>query len=806
MIDEVKETVTFQDAEVQETAGIATTDTAFIGDDFEDSANLASFLSRPRRVATYIWSQSTLKDTVLGAFDPWFSFFDDERIKRKLDNFAYFRGNLKVKVVVNASPFYHGYAAAIYQPLPNFTPDTIVADSEYSRLIPLSQRPHVWISPQDNAGGELTLPFFFPKNWVTIRSAQEFKDLGRLSIHTFTELGSANGVIGSDVTIQVYAWAEDVKLSGSTLSFAMQSGDEYGTGPISGPATTLSRIAASLEPTFGRFATATRMVMQTTSDVAKMFGFTNVPVIDPPKPVRVAQLANFATTEIGYPVDKLTVDTKNELSVDPTILGLPNVDEMAIKYLVTKPSYYYQFEWSTSDNINDILTYQNVTPMCTINQGITSNGKLYTTPMAYVAGLFDSWRGDIKVTLKFAATQYHKGRVMITYDPQGDATNNVISVVDGSTGAFTIFVDLSERNEVSFVLPYQQALPFQQTSATSFPDRCFQLGPSPVWNRSSTLDNGSFSIRVTNPLSAPVASSTVPVMVIMEGCENLEFQNPTKIDPRLTPFEIQSGDVILGSNEAPIDMKRGLMNFGETIRSLRVLARRTTPNSTVMMKNVGVSGFITQTISHRKMPPYPGFDPGAITTGNKKVGVGTAPYTWANMSPLQYICLMYVAYRGSVMWHYAPDIAFPNYASPMVEVNRYVAGAAYTVTADVSTLTADGSSQASLAALNDNGTNSGMSATHFRLMGTGSVVVPNCSRYLFQSTNPACATTASTADAHKDAVRVVIKYNSQGVQINSSTQYNHVKMYSGAGTDFGCHFFLNTPVLRYTTTVTPAAT
>jgi hypothetical protein len=95
------------------------------------------------------------------------------------------------------------------------------------------------------------------------------------------------------------------------------------------------------------------MIASTTAGVAKLFGYTNVPVIEEAKPVRVSQFANFASPEIGYPVNKLTVDAKNELSIDPTILGLPNVDELSIRHIVTKPAYYYQFDWTTAANVDD---------------------------------------------------------------------------------------------------------------------------------------------------------------------------------------------------------------------------------------------------------------------------------------------------------------------------------------------------------------------------------------------------------------------------------------------------------------------
>lgn len=801
---DVVETVDFVDTEKGDTAGVAAAHTAFLGDDTISDANLNSFLSRPVRIASATWLESDPASAIILTVNPWELFFSDARIKRKLDNFAFLRANLKVKIMVNASPFYHGYALCSYQPLPNFTPSTLGSTFNVRR-IQLSQRPHLWINPQDNQAGEMTLPFLWPKNWATVKSAVDFRDLGALRIDAFTELASANGVTGTGVSIQVYAWAEDVVLSGSTLSLAMQSIDEYGTGPISAPASALAKVAASLEPHFGRFATATRMVASTTAGVAKLFGFTNVPVIEEARPVRVSQFANFASPEIGFPVNKLTVDAKNELSVDPTILGLPNEDELTVKSIVTRPSYYYQFNWSTTQTVDTVLAYQNVTPMCVEDQvagPVTTYGY---TPAAFAAGLFQAWRGDIKITFRFAATQYHKGRVRITYDPQGDAVNNVLTVSDGTSGAYTIFADLSDSAEVSMTIPYQQALPYLTTSATTLPSKCYATTGF-TFNMNSALHNGAFCVRVATALSAPVASSVVPVLVFVEGCDNLEFANPATIDPRISPFYPQSQDMVLGSNSMELDEKRGLMNYGEVIRSLRVLMRRATPTMSFVYPDDVNPGLRRLDTINRKMPPYPGFDPGAIYRGVGKVNsAANYPYTWATMSALQYVTLAYVGYRGSTIWHYAPSVGYSTTTRPSMRVVRINNSASpLTCSTTVATLSATNENTNALATLQEYGP-TGMIITPIDVAAGTAVVVPNQSRYLFQSTNPVNATAGGTQDdSQYDAIMTTVDISSQYASNNSTNQANYMSAYCGAGTDFTCIFFLNTPALYKTTTVIPA--
>ena len=82
--------------------------------------DLKEFLARPVRISSFAWSESDVTGTKT-SIDPWSLFLNTAIIKKKLDNYAFLRGNLHVEFVVNASPFYYGLMMASYQPLPNFT-------------------------------------------------------------------------------------------------------------------------------------------------------------------------------------------------------------------------------------------------------------------------------------------------------------------------------------------------------------------------------------------------------------------------------------------------------------------------------------------------------------------------------------------------------------------------------------------------------------------------------------------------------------------------------------------------------------
>jgi hypothetical protein len=141
------------------------------------NATLTEFLSRPVRIASFTWLESDAINTQR-TYNPWNLFFNDTRIKYKLNNFAFMQCTLKVKVLINASPFYYGAMIGTYLPNPGLTPSTILNGSTPNNaLIPYSQRPHMWILPAENKADTMELPFLYHKNWLNIQSAADLTNM-----------------------------------------------------------------------------------------------------------------------------------------------------------------------------------------------------------------------------------------------------------------------------------------------------------------------------------------------------------------------------------------------------------------------------------------------------------------------------------------------------------------------------------------------------------------------------------------------------------------------------------------------------
>lgn len=653
-----------------------------------------------------------------------------------------------------------------------------------------SQKPGVWLDPSMSEGAEFTCPFFYHRNYLDVGTSAAFSDIGDIRFYCYAPLTSANGVSSSSVSIQVYAWAEDVQLAGPTLGLALQ-GDEYGTGIISGPATAVANVARAAKnlPVIGKFAAATEIGASATSKIAKLFGFTNTPVLDDTKPFRPTPFPQMASTEIGYPVEKLTVDSKNELSVDPTVVGLSNEDELAVQYLVGKESVLSVAPWLTSDAPDTNICTVRVNPYQFIAT-VSAPAKIFTcTPTCMVAHLFKHWRGDLIFKFKFVATPFHKGRVRISYDPLNSDMQTATDI--GSILQNTI-VDLGVSREVEVRVPYQQAISWLEIN------KDWNLAPFGVGNSGLTVqpnyDNGIITMKVLTTLSAPVATAPVSVITTIRGAENLEFANPDDLNNRFTPFPLQGletdvAPVTLGVTQAQSDdLYR--VNFGEKMASLRPLLRRSQWLDTLSLSGADGTTMNIYSFTSPRKAPFVGYDSAALTQAKGFIATTTNfGFSWTKVSAWHWLSPCFAAQRGAFHWHYNLTGSRP---VQNATVTRLTSGSPARVVNKTSLTHADTIS--SFQVVKMQGTNTGVAITNGVNQSGISVSLPNLSMYKFQNTVPQKVLTPLTGalvqdGAQNELVRVDIVTGS-----NDTDLAPVVERYFSVGTDYNLHFFVCTPI------------
>lgn len=637
------ENIVFVDGALSEKQEMGDLSAGNYDQDDDAVAQLSDYMSRPVLIKTINWPENT---SYVDDVNPWFNYFNADPIKRKLHNYSRLRAKLHLKFVINASPFYYGSMRACYFPLH----DERANFQNPNDQLPFSQVPGVYLEPATMTTAEMVLPFLWPGNWIDITSDDQLLRMGRLNFIQYANLRSANGVTGAGATIQVYAWAEEVSLMGPTTLAPLQS-DEYSTkDTISAPATAVANVASKLTdvPVIGDFARATTIGARAVSSIAKLFGYSNPPMIDDVHGFQNKTFHAFSNVETRMPIDKLSIDPKNEVTLSSKVAGIDEPDPLAFTNLLTHESFLQGTNWNGSEAPDTTLWTAAVYPGY-----IAPLNNFYTTiPSGYIGSMFELWRGSITYRFKFIKTRYHTGRVAIMWDPAGSP---VSAGLGASTTVLTRIVDIQDEDDVEFTVPYKQATPFCKMDGLSA--AWYSNGSSPSISHFNGITNGILTMKVLNKITGPAASPEIDVLVYVKMGDDFVFAVPSTIEPTFSVNDptgvIQSSESV--DQQAPtVDQHIASIATGEAVASLRPLLHRTSLayaelSGAPVVGNA--SGLYNNGNFFEKWPMGYGFRGRAHQWCTDGVGQ-VRSFAYCPNHPIDWILNMFVGVRGSVNWHF----------------------------------------------------------------------------------------------------------------------------------------------------------
>lgn len=634
----------------------------------EDSL-LANFLSRPIKIHESTWDVGGAIDT---SFDPWSLFLQDPSVTARINNFAYLRGDLRIKVLINGNSFYYGKTLAAYQPLQYFDQifvNSVAGTNPAMELMALSQMPSAEIDSNDSKGCELDCDFLWPFNYIKLNSTTDASRLGRVYLKSYHNLRHANG--GTDpLTVSMFAWLENVVLTTPTTN-SFQSGffsGEYGKGAISGVATSVANVANRLitVPVIGPYAKATSDVATTLGGVARAFGFSRPVNLDMNTPVKRKVVSSLAVTDNDETIDKLTLDSKQELSVDPRVCGLSPMDEMSLAHILPKESYLTQFDWTVSDPTDSLLFNAHVSPtLCNVDTSVATPQvpMIGHTPMSHASQLFEYWSGSLTFRFSIVASAYHKGRLRITVDP--------FYKVPGVTNwnhVYSRIVDISEERDFEICVSWLQSEAFKPIH----PMRGVTQGWGPLaYGAEDPTANGVITVEVLNGLTTPNDASTdITVLTYIRGGDDLAYFGPKDQlrDVKSVHGAFQSGFEASPNGTPGTQMcvgekgKRDISDHtfdvyaGEKAVSFRQLLRRYWFYRNFLVPQSGASTAWKKYLFHN--PMFPAYH-GEATSGYDTTLVGNS-YNYVGSTLLNYLAPAYVCRRGSIRYKF---VNTPNAAS-----------------------------------------------------------------------------------------------------------------------------------------------
>lgn len=514
---------------------------------------LANWLARPVKIAETTWNENA--DFAL-TLNPWYLFYNNSEIYSKLKGFCRLRSKLHVKLILSASPFQYSMGIMSYKPLgDDTTTDTFCggmnglakhAFPDEALLSIHTSRPHVYFYPQFSRGCEMTLPFLYYKNWIQLdTNLGELSGMGTMNIFSVRKLRSATGLdTVQPVTVSVYAWAEDVRLSGP--SYSLQSGDP------------------------------------------------------PLYTVRPSLINNFATPGEPGHVEKIALDASNSVSCDSAVVGAAG-DQMSFKSIMDRDVIIANCDWDATDPAGKVLLIQNVTPCVTWRKYINEFDEtkvpgyaIQMTPSAHLATAFNWWEGAITYRFKAIASQVHRGKLALSYEPDGFKGTWTESALTTPRMVTKIW-DIANDPEFEFTVPYMASKAHLLTGRmreavwglnTTYKNPTLPTGTANVYKPANY--NGALIMSVINPLTSSDPAAGIGIVVTMNAGD-VHFSEPTELDMPLSMYELQSGDAgeegtLANEPDVSVEVsgieakeeRAPYIYMGETVDHLLPLLKRTT--------------------------------------------------------------------------------------------------------------------------------------------------------------------------------------------------------------------------------------
>jgi hypothetical protein len=439
----------------------------------QDFSYFTEILSRPVIIDSGVLTNGSFLATDIPVWDSWSL---DPVVRSKLRNFIYFKGNLKVRITVTGMKWNYGRLLASYQPYParndnlTYLADCYAADvaARPLMLAYLSQAPGARsINITENKPVEISVPFIANKNYYRLfnnsasiigdtTSFEDFEEAGSLYLWSINSSEAINATADSARYI-VTCWAEDVEfgpVTGTQMTIRTESKvDEREKGPVEKFSSGARQISSALEkvPMISTLATASTYAFSALENVSSLFGWSKPVYIDNPYSVKNVAFQNGAHlvgSETNY---RITLDPKQELTVDPRSTGCEE-DAMAFSHILERESYLTTFEWIPDDTpFNSILWKSAVSPTLNAVAKIGTVKHIVPTPMSFVATPFSSWHGDIEFRFEVTCSGVHKGKFAVFWEPNVNQ-RTILSASLSMNKQHMYIIDIEQTDSVTLVV------------------------------------------------------------------------------------------------------------------------------------------------------------------------------------------------------------------------------------------------------------------------------------------------------------------------------------------------------------------
>jgi len=538
----------------------------------------AEFFARPVRI--YQATEATLA-TSLYVFQLWST---NAAILDKLAHYSGIRGTFCVRIQHNGSMFRIGKRMfaldmqlaqdpAIPTPINRIT-------SAANTLTPYELSTYQikgFCNPWTAETLDLKMPFYYnasyyPKGTTT---GPVLKTVPIVATYAMD-----NSTITQENTYVIYAWMEDVEL---VRPSAAQSDRENSYRAVSG----LVGQASDAAKSFGMSTTPVDIAKKFGDSVATALGYSR-PTMPLNANVINAYAISSTSTANGDVAEVVMADMMiNEEPVDAASLGFGSDDDTVFAKIAAIPGLIDLV------NINNpaIDTVLWSVPVRPSGKVITTN-TYSCSPVAYIANMFNFWRGDIIYTFDFVANPFVKGLFRIEFDPAQTVAKAVGSTSTPNTNTVTsIIIDLNSESSATMRCAWNQLTnslrrsePWSAPGADSF--------------------NGYINVYCSSPLMIPTTNTPAIGLAIWQHCEDAHF------------YEYDPGNISTYSTVNNKIQSDPVLSFGCELTSMNQVCRIASMN-VINMPSTGTSGDYYTLTANVPNIPFGIYNPtGASATQN----------------------------------------------------------------------------------------------------------------------------------------------------------------------------------------------
>jgi hypothetical protein len=496
--------------------------------------SVKDFLNKPLLLTVTPWVTTDLKNAVLSTASIGTILMANATWTNKMLGFGMIRATAVIRLLLNANPFQQGKLLLHF--LPNekdFTAvDASFVATHNSCIAAKRMQPCVELDCADG-GAVFKMPYIAPSNWFDTKT--KAFDWGTYYLSVLSPLAVGTGGV-TTVDVSIYLHFEDVELSapmvpqslsktpgGPKKKFAARAvGKDLATKELDamsdgGSLSSALKAGSIVAGKLGEISAMSSLASPATWTLMAAAGLSNYMGWSKPTNNKTESLVSqqyqryLATSDGVSNCIPLSLRSDNALSVSDGY-SIYDSDEMSFGFLFKVCTVIRSYTWLASGagsaSGSSIITKFSFNPRNLYEAGLT-DGSINDTvwgvgpPIFYLSNMFRFWRGSINVTFKITKTDYHTGRLQLTWTP----SRTGVTAPDLTSGMYALreIIDIKDGNEFTFNLPWMMAQDYLLT----------------------TENSGFLDIMILNELRAPdTATQAVELLMYVSGGDDFELQVP----------------------------------------------------------------------------------------------------------------------------------------------------------------------------------------------------------------------------------------------------------------------------------------